>query len=65
MATSPIRADLEVAAVRSGWLLAAGVAVRLRDGDRPVASGRITGMAVDTAGYLHGAPAPTSAQPGE
>jgi fluoroacetyl-CoA thioesterase len=50
---SPVGAELEVEAVLervAGRRLE--FAVRLRDGDRPVASGRITRVVVDTATFL-------------
>jgi fluoroacetyl-CoA thioesterase len=56
LAPSPVGADLEVEAVLervAGRRLQ--FAVRLRDGDRPVASGRITRVLVDTAAFLRDA----------
>ena len=53
VAPSPVGAELEVEAVLervAGRRLE--FAVRLRDGDRPVASGRITRVVVDTATFL-------------
>jgi fluoroacetyl-CoA thioesterase len=53
LAPSPVGADLEVAAVLervAGRRLQ--FAVRVRDGDRPVASGLITRVVVDTATFL-------------
>jgi fluoroacetyl-CoA thioesterase len=53
LAPSPVGAELEVEAVLervAGRRLE--FAVRLRDGGRPVASGRITRVVVDTASFL-------------
>ena len=53
VAPSPVGAELEVEAVLervAGRRLE--FAVRLRDGDLPVASGRITRVVVDTATFL-------------
>jgi predicted thioesterase len=53
---SPVGAELEVQAVLeqvTGRRLV--FAVRLRDGDRPVASGRVTRVVVDTAAFLRDA----------
>jgi len=53
LAASPVGAELGVEAVLervAGRRLE--FAVRLRDGDRPVASGRITRVVVDTATFL-------------
>jgi fluoroacetyl-CoA thioesterase len=56
LAPSPVGADLEVEALLeqvAGRRLRFGV--RLRDGDRTVASGHITRVAVDTAAFLRDA----------
>jgi fluoroacetyl-CoA thioesterase len=56
LAPSPVGAELEVEAVLervAGRRLQ--FAVRLRDGDRPVASGHITRAVVDTAVFLRDA----------
>jgi fluoroacetyl-CoA thioesterase len=60
LAPSPVGADLEVQAVLErvdGRRLQFGV--RLGDGDRPVAAGRITRVVVDTAAFLRDAGAGT------
>jgi predicted thioesterase len=62
LAPSPVGADLEVRAVLervAGRRLE--FAVRLGDGDRPVASGRITRVVVDTAAFLRQAGAEAGA----
>jgi fluoroacetyl-CoA thioesterase len=56
LAPSPVGAELEVQAVLeqvTGRRLV--FAVRLHDGDRPVASGRVTRVVVDTAAFLRDA----------
>ena len=56
LAPSPVGADLEVDAVLervAGRRLV--FAVRLGDGDRPVASGRVTRVVVDSAAFLRDA----------
>jgi fluoroacetyl-CoA thioesterase len=56
LAPSPVGAELEVEAVLEGVTgRRLRFAVRLRDGDRPVASGHVTRVVVDTAAFLHDA----------
>jgi fluoroacetyl-CoA thioesterase len=62
LAASPVGAELEVEAVLErvdGRRLQ--FAVRLRDGDRLVASGRVTRVVVDTAAFLRQAGAQAGA----
>jgi fluoroacetyl-CoA thioesterase len=59
LAPSPVGAELKVQAVLeqvTGRRLV--FAVRLRDGGRPVASGRVTRVVVDTAAFLRDAGVP-------
>jgi fluoroacetyl-CoA thioesterase len=64
LAPSPVGAGLEVQAVLervAGRRLE--FAVRLRDGDRPVASGHVTRVVVDTAAFLRDAGVEAEAGP--
>ena len=62
MAPSPVGAELEVEAVLERLVgRQLEFAVRLRDGDRLVASGLITRVVVDTAGFLRQAGAEAEA----